>query len=507
MNFIELILILYWSGVVVGQCNNKPLVRLVNGTRNGEGRLEVFGSGGQWSSVCPDNWVSRSAGVACEELCGDRRYATSLPASGRFGPVTNKIRIFDTKCVGSENSLVECPHVESNGRNCYEDTAVGLCCHSGCDGRNMFLAPRLRYAARCDYANYTVAVEYPLASPDGSVRPFQLYPYNKPDCWDQSTGANTTHNWITVNYTGDCGLSIENGDIVKFRQKVLIKGQSVGPSISRLFQFLLPVSCGLNRTSNQTIWLDTSAPNGILENLTEVNGSLKLDTVIKVYKDADFNQELGTPVKLPITTPLHVELSVDKTKLNGGGPAKIIVENCVAFPYLGYQSPNRPVIINDKLPFEDSTIIFRSPAYHKVQFKIQSFKIKDHKEVYLSCAIYVCPLSDNSPRCNDPAAKAQHMQNATLKADPTAPPSSGSSINVISPGYEVLVPELKNKPVYDHEDLPGLGPDDVVKIGKTDSKCYKVLPDDRIYFYRNPNLSSFATKTEDPILKQCLNQS
>ena len=68
-------------------------------------------------------------------LCSENSYSTSMPAKGRFGPVSNLIRIFDTKCKGYEKSLLECPYVEQNKRSCYEDTAVGICCHTGCDGR------------------------------------------------------------------------------------------------------------------------------------------------------------------------------------------------------------------------------------------------------------------------------------------------------------------------------------------------------------------------------------
>ena len=69
---------------------------------------------------------------------------------------------------------------------------------------NMFLAPRLRYAARCDWTSYTVTVQKP-----NSGRPFDLYPYNRPDCQNQITDANATHNWITVPYVGDCGVSVD----------------------------------------------------------------------------------------------------------------------------------------------------------------------------------------------------------------------------------------------------------------------------------------------------------
>ena len=70
---------------------------------------------------------------------------------------------------------------------------------------NMFLAPRLHYATRCDLTSYTVTVE----KPKGTDPPFTLWPYDKPYCWDQRTGANATHNWVTVPYLGDCGVTVD----------------------------------------------------------------------------------------------------------------------------------------------------------------------------------------------------------------------------------------------------------------------------------------------------------
>lgn len=62
--------------------------------------------------------------------------ATSLPAAGRFGPINNGIKQFDTDCDGSESSFDQCPSNWNTTRKCYEDAAVGLCCQSGglCDG-------------------------------------------------------------------------------------------------------------------------------------------------------------------------------------------------------------------------------------------------------------------------------------------------------------------------------------------------------------------------------------
>ena len=244
-------------------------------------------------------------------------------------------------------------------------------------------------------------------------------------------------------------------------------------------------------------------PEGPTDLLPGVNGSVNLDMVIKVFKDPDFTQQLSSQDKLLVGTPLYVELSVDKDKLSAGALSKIIVENCVALPSLNVSEQNiKHVIIKDQKIADDSTDILRSPAFHKVQFRMETFKIPDKKQLYLSCAGYVCPLSGIAGRCNNPAADAQHIQIAIKVADPTAPSSSGSSISVESDGYEVPAPKLKRKPIFYQEDLPGLGPDDEVRIGEEDNKCYTKLSNGFIRLYHKPKQSSFGTKDENP----CLNQ-
>jgi hypothetical protein len=42
-------------------------VRLVNGTTEREGRVEIC-VGGQWGVVCDDKWDSRDAEVVCNQL-------------------------------------------------------------------------------------------------------------------------------------------------------------------------------------------------------------------------------------------------------------------------------------------------------------------------------------------------------------------------------------------------------------------------------------------------------
>ena len=54
-----------------------PLVRLVNGNTEGEGRVEVFHRG-SWGTVCDDHWSEIDANIVCQEL----GFARAISASG-----------------------------------------------------------------------------------------------------------------------------------------------------------------------------------------------------------------------------------------------------------------------------------------------------------------------------------------------------------------------------------------------------------------------------------------
>ncbi|XP_014001229.1 deleted in malignant brain tumors 1 protein isoform X1 [Salmo salar] len=98
-------------------------VRLVNGTDNCSGRVEVFHSG-QWGTVCDDWWDLRDAQVVCRELgCGEAQEAFR---SAEFGEGSGSISLDDLACSGSEDSLLQCPHSGLGNHNCvhYEDAGV-----------------------------------------------------------------------------------------------------------------------------------------------------------------------------------------------------------------------------------------------------------------------------------------------------------------------------------------------------------------------------------------------
>ncbi|XP_060587607.1 deleted in malignant brain tumors 1 protein-like isoform X3 [Ruditapes philippinarum] len=101
-------------------------VRLVNGSSQYEGRLEVWHDG-SWGTVCDHEFTALSARVVCKML----NYEVSVPVvygSAHFGAGTLLIHLDDVNCTGSELSIFDCPHSDWGSNNCGHGEDVGIYC-------------------------------------------------------------------------------------------------------------------------------------------------------------------------------------------------------------------------------------------------------------------------------------------------------------------------------------------------------------------------------------------
>ncbi|XP_022092066.1 deleted in malignant brain tumors 1 protein-like isoform X2 [Acanthaster planci] len=104
-----------------GQSTSSNTIRLVNGSNDLQGRVEVL-IDGIWGTVCDDYWNLNDAHVVCRQL----GYVRGLSATGsaQFGRGTIPIVLDDVKCKGSEKQLQDCPANRENNCNHGEDAGV-----------------------------------------------------------------------------------------------------------------------------------------------------------------------------------------------------------------------------------------------------------------------------------------------------------------------------------------------------------------------------------------------
>ncbi|KAH3856502.1 hypothetical protein DPMN_099092 [Dreissena polymorpha] len=115
------------SVIVLNHVADGLSVRLVNGSRPSEGRLEVFYNN-TWGTVCGDDFNNFAATVVCRMLGYNRNLGkAAVKYSATYGQGTGPKWLDDVRCNGSESSLFNC-HANWGTHNCGHSKDVGVDC-------------------------------------------------------------------------------------------------------------------------------------------------------------------------------------------------------------------------------------------------------------------------------------------------------------------------------------------------------------------------------------------
>ena len=164
---------------------DRPSVRLVGGTSEGEGRVEVYFNN-TWGTVCYHSWSKTDAEVVCRQL--GLPYGNAHPVGPTlFGRGTGQIWLSYVDCGGSESFLDEC--LKSNypwGRhNCDHSMDAGVVCTNGNGKTIISQKPTCGKQTTFNYINFKKTVKIKLDLQSVSLNLFVI------ECF----------NWLTPNYS------------------------------------------------------------------------------------------------------------------------------------------------------------------------------------------------------------------------------------------------------------------------------------------------------------------
>ncbi|XP_041473168.1 deleted in malignant brain tumors 1 protein-like isoform X2 [Lytechinus variegatus] len=124
----SLLVLFCLHGFVTVKCQGNYQIRLVNGSANNEGRVEMRSSNrSDWMSLCGAYWDIGDGTVVCRHL--GFLNATSVSRTARFGSSTGRIMSTNYQCIGNETSLENCPVGQFSEGDCQHSADPGVVCY------------------------------------------------------------------------------------------------------------------------------------------------------------------------------------------------------------------------------------------------------------------------------------------------------------------------------------------------------------------------------------------
>jgi deleted-in-malignant-brain-tumors protein 1 len=116
------------AGVMcIGMEEGPPPIRLVGGSVDYEGRVEILVQG-QWGTICDDIWDTADAEVVCRQL-GYLAEGATARQFAHFGEGSGPIVLDDVNCTGLELYVTKCPNSGFYIHNCAHSEDAGVLCN------------------------------------------------------------------------------------------------------------------------------------------------------------------------------------------------------------------------------------------------------------------------------------------------------------------------------------------------------------------------------------------
>ena len=111
--------------IIYNVCIAPFVVRLVNGSTQYDGRVEVYYNG-EWGTVCDDGWDLTDAQVVCRQL----GFVTAIASrdNAYYGQGSGQIWLGDVACLGTELNIENCSHGGWGIEDCSHGEDVGVRC-------------------------------------------------------------------------------------------------------------------------------------------------------------------------------------------------------------------------------------------------------------------------------------------------------------------------------------------------------------------------------------------
>ena len=90
----------------IAHCQDRDLVRLVDGSTDHEGRVEVYANG-KWGTICDDDFDIQEANVICRML--GYSGAVQAHSGAYYGQGKGRIQMDQLNCAGDEQDIFDCP--------------------------------------------------------------------------------------------------------------------------------------------------------------------------------------------------------------------------------------------------------------------------------------------------------------------------------------------------------------------------------------------------------------